>query len=438
MFDGMNYGKVPLMKYLVKKANRYYIHWNIPKEVRHLFDGKAIYSRSLQTEDLNVARVRRDNAVAELKAVVAKARVNPSRQRYLALITEIRSCLDNADDSAYEGAQEGYGVLLETAHRERDMVLVDAINTVLSDKKDIQAKYGMSLKEAAKLYLDDVKDKLASATVSRLRKGPDLFLGHLNKTDILFDEFDRRDVSEWIYELQKDNKTATVKGYLSALSQMWEWCYRRRDVDGVNPFKELTIRLKDDSESYQPFEPGQLALLIETAPDDLRLLIQLALVTGCRINELVALEPSVFTEIEGVHVFKIQEGKTLNSIRTVPLPYHYWLMAKDAAERAMWKRSETGDAKYWSQVFGRHKRLTLPDCGKQQAFHSFRGMTSTAYHRAGVNELTAAFIIGHSRKTGTLTYNLYSSGLSYPQLLEAVETMLASDYMQQFLKLFNK
>ena len=47
--------------------------------------------------------------------------------------------------------------------------------------------------------------------------------------------------------------------------------------------------------------------------------------------------------------------------------------------------------------------------------------------------------LGHKHKRGeSLSYGLYSSGLAPHQYLEAVETMLASDYMSQFLKLFNK
>ncbi len=37
-----------------------------------------------------------------------------------------------------------------------------------------------------------------------------------------------------------------------------------------------------------------------------------------------------------------------------------------------------------------------------------------------------------------MSYGLYSSGHDYSRQLEAVETMLASDYMSQFLELFDK
>ncbi|WP_223932256.1 hypothetical protein [Aeromonas caviae] len=88
-------------------------------------------------------------------------------------------------------------------------------------------------------------------------------------------------------------------------------------------------------------------------------------------------------------------------------------------------------------MFQKHKDAVLG--GQCSAvFHSFRKMAATGYQRAKVFEGIAAGILGHSRKGLTLSYGLYATGFELQQQLEAVETMLASDYMSQFLKLFNK
>ena len=56
------------------------------------------------------------------------------------------------------------------------------------------------------------------------------------------------------------------------------------------------------------------------------------------------------------------------------------------------------------------------------SFHSFRAHVSTAYQRAGVNETTAAFIVGH--KTGnTMTYGYYARADELVRLAEASELM---------------
>ena len=94
---------------------------------------------------------------------------------------------------------------------------------------------------------------------------------------------------------------------------------------------------------------------------------------------------------------------------------------------------------HWSQKFGRLKLKATGKRDRVKGFHSFRHMTATAYEQVHTEERIVAVILGHKHKRGeSLSYGLYSSGLAPHQYLEAVETMLASDYMSQFLKLFNK
>lgn len=68
-------------------------------------------------------------------------------------------------------------------------------------------------------------------------------------------------------------------------------------------------------------------------------------------------------------------------------------------------------------------------------FHSFCKMAATGYQRAGVFERITTELPGHSRKGLTMSYGLYATGYELGQLLEAIGTMLASAYMQQYLAL---
>ncbi|MOA57200.1 hypothetical protein D3C78_1813350 [compost metagenome] len=64
-------------------------------------------------------------------------------------------------------------------------------------------------------------------------------------------------------------------------------------------------------------------------------------------------------------------------------------------------------------------------------------MTATAYEREHIEERITSVLLGHKNKRGeSMSYGLYSAGLSPKQYLEAVEKMLAGEYMQSFLKLF--
>jgi len=61
---------------------------------------------------------------------------------------------------------------------------------------------------------------------------------------------------------------------------------------------------------------------------------------------------------------------------------------------------------------------------KSRTFHSFRVHMSTAYQRAGIDESSAAFILGH--KGGkTMTYGYYSKGEELKDLCDYAEKAAA-------------
>lgn len=431
------------MKHLVKKANRYYIHWNIPKDVRHLFEGLAIYSRSLKTDNLGQAIMRRDQLLAELEGIVRKARVNPERQQFLALVKEIRQAAGEAvTERDEEGLQEGFNVELEAAIEAGDTLRADAIKVGMGWGADgIEAKYGITLLEAARLYTETASETLDPSTLSRLSLAPVSLVSFLRLKDVHLADIDKRDVIAWVMESTKDKAPRTVKAYATCLSKVWDWAYRSKEVSGENPFKDLDIRLTSSGTKRTVFTVEQVAALLEGAGPALYSLMKFALVTGCRLGELATITPEDFHETDGVHYFSIKDGKTANAARNVPLPTALWEELKAVVEAELWTRTETrtrpSSAQYWSVTFQKHKDAVLDDqC--RAVFHSFRKMAATGYQQAQVFEGIAAGILGHSRKGLTLSYGLYATGFELQQQLEAVETMLASDYMSQFLKLFNK
>ncbi len=432
------------MKHLVKKANRYYIHWNIPKDVRHLFDGLAIYSRSLKTDNLGQAIMRRDQLLTELEGIVRKARVNPERQQFLALVKEIRKAAGEPPiEQDEENIEEAWSTELQVAIEKGDTVRADAIRAAMGweDAEGIEAKYGITLMEAAKLYTETTEESLDPSTLSRLNLAPVSFASFLKLKDIHLADIDKRDVIAWVLECAKDKAPRTVKAYATCLSMVWDWAYRSKEVSGENPFKDLDIRLTSSGTKRTAFTVEQVAALLEDAGPAMYSLMKFALVTGCRLGELVTITAEDFHETDGVHYFTIKDGKTANAARNVPLPVSLWEELKAVVESELWTRTETrtrpSSAQYWSVMFQKHKDAVL---GEQcsAVFHSFRKMAATGYQRAQVFEGIAAGILGHSRKGLTLSYGLYATGFELQQQLEAVEKMLAGEYMQSFLNLFNK
>lgn len=135
---------------------------------------------------------------------------------------------------------------------------------------------------------------------------------------------------------------------------------------------------------------------------------------------------------------QIPEGKTENAARIVPLPLPMWERRWAVMESGLWEREKTRTlvaSANWSAMFQKLKEAVLDDA-EGLVFHSFRKVAATGYQRAGVFEGITAELLDHSRKGLTMSYGLYATGYELSQLLEAVETMLASHYMPQYLALF--
>ncbi len=433
-----------MMKHLQLRRRRYYLHWNVPAELRDhpFFGGRAIYTKTLETSDLQQARRMRDTIVAEFNELLERVRAVPRRYRFNHLLAEIRaaveeSCRYNSPDDDDEHLFHAYDV--EAAVASGDIVKADAIRVALHGDTSLAQDYAMTLLEAVDGFANEHSHSVNKAVISKARQGAKSLLSVLKVKDIALSQIEPRDVTRWLQAISTKKSDWTRKGYRSALSSCWEWCYLHKEVDGMNPFTAARFKSGIAPQKYQPFTFEQLKVMAETAPLPLRQLIKFGLVTGCRIGELVSLTPEDFEVKGGIALIRIKDGKTTNAVRGIPLPRHLWEELKGHIHSGLWlnrhgKTSPSG----WSAKFSAFKGKITGEREKQQCFHSFRGMTITAYQNAGVQEGMTSQIVGHSKQGLTLSYGLYSSGYNYAHQLEAVEKMLAEETMSQLLNLFNK
>lgn len=401
-------------KYITQRGDRFFLHWSIPKDLRHLFGGRSAVTRTLHTCDRSTAILRRDLAIAELMKVVRTARGTNEDQQFHSFLNEIRQLNGERSTSSPVPIPE---------HEHQEPV----------------SKPVPLFKETVRQYIKEHESSLSVGAVSRLKVAPTLFLQHVDLKDIHLSDIDKRDVQAWVVESCKMRATATIKAYAGALAGLWEWAYRNRKVQGENPFRELNLRLPPSKIKRGAFTPQQVDQLLKNATVGMRTLMEFALITGCRLGELTTLTVPDFHEKDGVSFFQITDGKTENAARTIPLPVTLWQRLKDVVESGLWEREKTptrNASSYWSATFNKMKGSVLGDADGL-VFHSFRKMTATAYQRAGVFEGTTAELLGHSRKGLTMSYGLYSTGYELKQLLDAVEMMIASKYMQDYLVLFN-
>lgn len=416
------------MRYIIRRGASYHLHWGVPKDIRHLFGGRSAITRPLSS-DLATALTRRDLAIGELSKVLRAARSAEEGHEFDSFLAGIRQKLPQLPEQpATTPAPTPAAPPAPTPAPEPAL--------------PITARKGLLLKEAVRLYLKETD--LAGSMVSRLKMAPTLLLKHLALKDIHLSEIDRRDVQLWAEACSKEKAAGTVRTYISALAGLWEWAYRNKRVEGENPFKDLNLRLPTATAKRGAFTPAHVSALLAHASPGMRVLMEFALITGCRLGELTTITPQDFKQEliqdRAISYFQINEGKTENAARIVPLPLPMWERLREVVASGLWVREKTRtrDASaYWSAMFQKLKGSVLNDA-EGLVFHSFRKMAATGYQRAGVFEGITAELLGHSRKGLTMSYGLYATGYSLEQLLAAVETMLASGYMQQYLVLFGK
>ncbi|WP_235633906.1 tyrosine-type recombinase/integrase [Aeromonas veronii] len=440
------------------KSGRWYLHYSVPKILQPLphFRGKTIYVKTLETSDLREAIIKRDAALAQFKLLADQMAQEPKRSRFNAMIEEIQEAVrasqqklpttiwqgNESAEIIHEDLYDAYDV--ENSLARGDEVEADAIRYVLEGEKGIAAKYELTLREAVNAYLNfdskqDPAKRADPATLSRMRNAANSLCEFMRKKDPRISTIERRDVTLWLQSLEEVKRDSTRVGYLSALSLLWEWCYLHKNASGDNPFKNANVRSTGGSQSYEPFTVEEMVKILKHSDHAMKTLSKFGLLTGCRIGELVALTDEDFEVNNGVHLVRIRQGKTANSIRAIPLPAAMWAELKEIVIAGVWVGNRGSKAAgVSSHKFGRLKGKALGNRDRTKGFHSFRGMTITAYQRAGVPEDVTAAIVGHSKKGLTMSYGLYSSGYDYKHQLQAVEGMIASPYMQQFLSLFTE
>lgn len=431
---------------LLLRGNIWHLHWNVPRGLRSnpLFRNKAIYSKTLKTRDVHEARQMRDMLVKQFRQMAEVSASQAARRAFLSHYAEAKKAAeefqqqqrymtDDEIDAAIDGLT--YGFDAELAADKQDIPRADAYLAAIHGRDEVKETYAITLKEAAWEFIKEHEGKIASATISKAKTASASLLKSIGNKDTKLKDVTSRQVTRWIKAIAKESSDNTRSGYIAALHKMWHWAWEHEHVDGESPFKGIKMERQGDEASYEPFEIEEVKKIVELASPALLDLARFGLITGCRLGELVDLKPDNFLVLEGVHAFQIFEGKTDAAARTIPLPVHLWEALKQCVEGDLWK----GPMGRYSQKFGAIKTKAIGRKDRKKVFHSFRHMTATAYERVHTEERITSVLLGHKNKRGeSMSYGLYSAGLSPKQYLEAVEKMLAGEYMQSFLKLFNK
>jgi integrase len=263
----------------------------------------------------------------------------------------------------------------------------------------------------AKRYTYDImpQSSLAPATITLYEAQ---YRKHLKDASICIkaiSDLSREDVTRF---LQGDfgNRTATIK----YMKRLFKWLHREGYcpdyMQGVEASKKAQIA------DISVLSMDEVQSIINT-PNDLHMLFLLALSTGMRLGELLALTFSDFRDgavhvtkqvnenydiTDGIRTFRqtVKEPKSKSSIRVIPLPTSVWDEYKDYEKERQGQKflftTATGhliQKGNFRRAWMRHLRRAGVEYRK---FHSCRATYCTILCRSGVPLETASKLMGHS------------------------------------------
>ena len=480
---------MPDNRYIVQKGRGWYIRLAVPPRLVAAAGGKTHVVKSLETRDVVVARRRRwaaiANAQAWLQALDAVAANVDSYSRGgtadpIKAAMEWRESREDTEAEfgpAYEVAiwrhRAGPGGLLpvdgESGRGATGEELVAELNFMAvaaginEDAAAIEQKQGRRAADTFKAYgsspplVEIVEQWLEEieGDVTEQTRGHHGFAVRLLQEQIpaavLVEDVDRRRAGEFVsyLKLRSGKQPKTQRRIISSLSSFWKWLGLKGFAES-NPWEGQTAGLAKrrgtKKSRERAFTPAELVKLLagETeakrrqrpGKDELALrdLAPLALVTGCRLNELADLRAA---DVDAsAHVLNIPRGKTEAAERAVPVHEWAWpIMARrlaGAVEGVLFHELKPGGPdkkRSWNatKAFTTVRRRILGEDDTVD-FHSLRRCFATYLDRAQaatpeVNPTVIAELMGHEKPT--LATAVYSGGMTPAHRRRAVDAMAA-------------
>lgn len=413
-----------MAKYLIKRRRRWYATLDIPYDLRHHYDGKPRFVKSLETESLTEAEALIGFCISKWKLEFQQARSGgiPVSSSFIPEALEWRNDLEKSSG-------ERRDVLMDVLEEK-----VDALQTKNPSKatslRMIVTGESFPTGDRAEAWLDTLANEPKTIDMKRsdLKRFAEKFpLTH---------QISRQAVRNWAHDLEHEGqlKQKTVARILSACRGYWSFLQRTQAIkDESEPFLHVsdTSRRKGKAAiaaERKPFTNQQISNILDAAGNDsspqLSQLIWIAMWTGCRIEEICSLQVKNIRD----GYFSVEDSKTKASSRDVPI--HSRL--KELFDHLLAKRNDgfllaglSVGNKYGQRSdavgkkFGRLK--TKLGFGPDYVFHSIRKTVATQLENAQIPESISADILGHEKPT--MTYGLYSGSSDLTLKSQAIEAL---------------
>ena len=391
--------------YVIKKRQTYYARVKVPPRLQEKL-GRTAFIKTLDTRDIREAHLKKLPLIAQWLNIIKIA--------------------DNGRTSSSELEKALAVVRSDSSDRDTQERIITGF-----DREEAE-KYSQAIKIAHGddfILSEHVEDHLISLASTVAPKGlheKRVALTNLASEYTIASEVTRQSVRLLANKLLKDKARPTVAKMVSSYRVFWRYLEQANGVDLGDPFRDVLPKsgrkTKADKEAERKaFLPVDILSLLKECPyTDLKHLITIGAYSGCRLEELCALK---LTHVKDDRLL-IENAKTAAGNREVPIHKDITQLIAGLVDTSTdgYLLSGLTFNKYGDRSnaigkrFGRFKKSQGYD--ERYVFHSIRKTFTSRLEAAGVPELLAARLLGHEVKT--ISYGLYSSGSTFPQLRDAI------------------
>ncbi len=328
--------------------------------------------------------------------------------------------------------KEFYGKSKKEAEEKRDEYLINVRSGLAVDYQE------HALGNLMKLWLFEViKPNKAENTLVRYM-GIYNYIKSSNLYSIRIYNLTPMDIQKYYNELATGGKThSQILMINKVLKSFFNYCIKQRYIF-FNPCAGVELPKKDttsDSEKVDPFTDEEIKTILDGATDYMIPIITIALATGLREGELLALTIQdidlsnntihvnkslkatydIKSETERTKVIKVGSTKTKSSVRDVPIPKNIAPLLKEQVNNQKMLFMRYGMLQQTQFLFTtpigkcidpknlqrRWVRLLNRMNVRYRKFHNIRHTYATKLFEAGINIKTIQTLLGHSSITIT-------------------------------------
>lgn len=424
-------------RHIVRRRNLWYFQRGIPREHQAAL-GTKLFSRSLGTSDLKIARLRRDLLNREFESMLASLapQVESWSPRGLTM-TASYVRLHAPGEAAETFEQEAARVAAHqpTPMQVDELALAEAIErgaAVVTAADET----GTLLSEAIEEHLEHLTATARPNSVAARRRALEHLRAYLG--DVPVPGVTRRQLAQWIGTFPDSESLKTRRNRAGDAVAFFSWAMDvgfRLD----HPAQGLRKLLREDTRGSEakangkvrPWTPAEVQTLLANmrdelpADDPLHGLVRLALYTGCRREELGQLRGRDAEVVDGVQVLRIRQGKSANAVRLIPVHSAVRDLVSDVAPDAFLLLMDGGvtlDGRRTHTTGDRFSRFkAAAGFPSELTFHGFRRSVAQRMETAKVPQSTTEYLLGHHR--ASMSYGKYSNRPDTDVLAEAIETI---------------